>query len=389
VTLELNKLTETVQAMGRELAANTRERANLVDLAREWLVTYADQGDRLQQPARSIHAAIPTAEPMNAVFPQPALPSTFTIIGADGSQIQPDRHAAALYYLINVGSIVYRHGSGQAPETHSEPSLGYKEDDLYEQGRLVAGNLLDVRRDLAEVTTLADRCEEQQDGPIVALVDGTLLLWILEDRTAEWQRKKVDTYTEQLRRIQQVGPKATVASFTSRPRRTEVTRLLYLASADGDAERARQSTNPLERVPDRWVFATLPPGARSALFVSPAPINHEHYAPEGQTIHFFYLNVAREGEKPAIARIECPEWVAAERDLLDFVHGAVVDQARITGEYPYALARADELAFVSGRERRAFAEMVNTALLSAGVIGEPSPKAYQKTLTRRGRRRIR
>lgn len=403
MTLELSRLTKQVQAMGEKLAARQRQHADLVALARRWLTQYAAQGERLRHPARAIRAAIPTDEPLDAVHPLPAIPERFTVIAADGSQIQPDRHGAAFYYLINVGSLVYRHGSGEPPEPYSQPTLGYTEDDLYENGRLVTGNLLDVRRDLAEITRLADLCAAEPPGPTgsgepcgsaqgrpgrtVALVDGTLILWVLEDRSEAWQRAKVMAYLDQLSRIREAG--AVVAAFTSRPRRTEVTRLLQLAHMEGDASRAEQEPNPLEHLPDRAVFGTLSPGARSALFTSPSSINYDYYQPAGHTVHFFYVNLAEEGRDPVVARIELPVWVAGDADRLALVHGAIVAQARITGDYPYALARADELAFISGREREAFEEMVTTALLCAGVRTALSPKAYYKTLTRRGRKKYR
>ena len=385
MTLELSKLTAQVRAMGEELAGRRQKRADLVALARHWLAEYADQGDRLRHPARAIRAAIPTEESLDEHHPQPAAPDRFTVIAADGSQIQPDRHGAALYYVINVGSLVYRHGSGEAPEPGSEPVLGYTEDDVYDDGMLVAGNLLDLRRDLAEIGRLADLCVAEPPGDVVALVDGTLVLWVLEERSEERKHAQVMAYLDQLSRIRETG--ASVAAFTSRPRRAEVVRLLHLASVEGDQGRASQEPNPLEHLPDRAVFGMLPPGARSALFVSPSPVNHDYYRPAGHTIYFCYLNLANEGQPPVIARLEFPAWVAEDPDRLALVHGAVVVQARIAGDYPYALARADELAFVSGPERVAFEEMVTTSLLRAGVIPTLSPKAYYKTLTRQGRRK--
>ena len=385
MTLELSRLTGQARAMGGELAARERQFADQVELARRWLAQYADQGERLRHPARSVRAAIPTGEPLDAVHPLPAIPERFTVIAADGSQIQPDRHGAALYHLINVGSLVYRHGSGEAPEAHSEPTLGYTEADVYENGHLVSGNVLDVRRDLAEITCLADLCAVEPPGPTIALVDGTLILWVLEGLPVGEQCAKVTDYLDQLDLIRQAG--AVVAAFVSRPRRTEVTRLLYLASLEGDEDRANQEHNPLEHLPDRAVFGALPPGARSALFVSPSSINSEYYHPAGHAVHFCYLNLAEEGHDPVVARIEVPVWVAEDPDRLKWVHGAIVAQARITGDYPYALARADELAFISGPEREAFEEMVTTALLRAGIRSALSPKAYYKTLTRQGRRR--
>ncbi len=387
MTLELSRLTGQVQAMGEELASRERQYADLVGLARRWLVQYADQVEPFHHSARAIRAAIPTGEPLDAHYPLPAIPDQITVAAADGSQIQPDRHGAVLYHLINVGSLVYRHNSGEAPEAQSIPTLGYAEEDLYEGGMLVAGNLLDVRRDLAEITHLADVSVSEPPRPTIALVDGSLILWVLDDLPFQERQKKMADYLEQLDRIRQAG--VVVAGFVSRPRHGEVTRLLHLANVDGDANRASQEPNPLERLPDRAVFEMLPPGARSALFINPSSINHDHYHPAGHTIHFFYLNLAHEGRRPVIARLETPAWVAQDEERLALVHGAVVAQARITGDYPYALARADELAYVSSQERGAFEEMVARTLVQSGMHMALSPKQYQKTLTRRGRRKSR
>ena len=387
MTLELSGLAEQVRAMGQQLAVREQEYADLVAQARLWLAQYADQGESLCHPARNFHAAIPTQEPLDAEHPLPAVPERFTFIAADGTEIQPDSHELAYYYLINVGCLVYRHGSGQTPEAYSQPTIGYAEDDIYDRGQLVAGNLLDIKRDLAEITTLAERCvAESPDATTVAVVDGTLIMWTLADASPDYQREKAQVYIQQLDHIRDSG--AVVASFISRPQRSEVTRLLYLASENGDVERARNSDHRMKRLPDYAVFETLAPGARSALFVSPSPINHAYYA-SAHTIHFFYLNLAAEGSAPAVARIEVPSWVAEDADRLALVHGAIVAQARITGDYPYALVRADELAFISGPEREALEDMVIASLVRAGVRTALSPKKYYKTLTRQGKWKFR
>jgi hypothetical protein len=386
VTLELSRLAEQMREMGRELATREEEVANLIAQARQWLTRYADQGEKLRHPAREFHAAIPTDEPLDAVHPLPAVPERFTFIAADGAEVQPDGHELAYYYLINVGAMVYRHGSGQTPEAHSRPTIGYTEDDLYDHDQLVSGNLLDIKRDLAEITCLAGLCAaESPDATAVAVVDGTLILWTLRDTPPAYQRAKALDYIRQLDRIREAG--AAVAAFISRPRRGEVMRLLHLANEGGEVKQASEKPNPLRHLPDYAIFEMLPPGARSALFVSPAPINHEHYAP-AHKVHFFYLNVAAEASAPAIARVEVPAWGAADAEQLALVHGAIVAQARITGDYPYALVRADELAFISGPEREAFDDMVVSSLIRAGVHTALSPKKFYKTLTRQGKRKF-
>lgn len=387
VTLELSKLTEQMQTMGEEVSAREQAYGEKVSLARQWLSAYADQGDQLRHPARAAGTAIPTGEPFDAVQQLPPLPERFTVAAVDGSQIQPDRHSAAFYYLINVGSLVYRHGSGEPPEALSEPTLGYTEDELYEGDRAVTGNLLDVRRDLAEITRLADVCVAEDVDATVALIDGSIILWVLENLSPGGRKQKVAAYLEQLERVRTSG--ATLGGFISRPGYDEVAQLLRLASVDGDTKAMRREPNPLEHLPDRAIFGMLPPGARSALFSSAKQINQSYYAPEGHEVHFFYLNLADEGHAPIIARLEVPAWIAADPVRLDLLHSAVVAQARITGDYPYALARADELAYISSQERAAFEEMIVTALLRAGVRSVPSPKAYYKQLTRQSRRTYR
>jgi hypothetical protein len=390
VTLELSRLAEQMREMGRELATREEENAGLVAIAKQWLAQYADRGEQLRHPAREFHAAIPTDELLDAVHPLPAVPERFTFIAADGAEIQPDSHEMAYYYLINVGALVYRHGSGQTPETHSRPTIGYIESDIYEHDQLVSGNLLDIKRDLAEITCLADLCAKRPSGATtVAVVDGTLLLWTLKDTEKKYQAEKANEYMRQLDRVRDTG--AAVAAFISRPQRSEVAKLLYLAYIGGDPKQEDTQTPEyrVRRLPDHVIFGSLPPGARSALFLSPSSINKDYYDQAGHAIHFFYLNVVAEGRNPAIARIEVPAWVADDPERLALVHGAIVAQARITGDYPYALVRADELAFISSPEREAFDDMVISSLVRAGMHPALSPKKFYKTLTRQGKRKFR
>lgn len=383
MTLDLTRLSRAAKEMGGALARQEQEFGRWVAAARQLMEEFAESGLSLQETAAEAGAAIPTSEPLNIVVACPPVPQRFTVIGADGSAIGPDRHSLALYYLINIGSLVFRHGSGEAPEARSIPTLAFRDEDLYEGDLLVSGNLLDVRRDCAEIAHLADLVEAEPPGPTLALVDGTLILWVLEDLPAAGRREKISFYLRQMERVREKG--AALAAFISRPRHTEVGKLLHLARVGGDPVRAREEKNPLGRVPDRTIFASLPAGARSALFVSPSGINRNHYEPAGHEIRFFYLNVAAEGREPMIARVEIPRWVAENPDALRLAHAGIVAQCRILGGFPYVLARADELAYISSPEREQLEEMVGDALMSAGIVPAPSPKAYYKGLTRRWR----
>jgi hypothetical protein len=306
------------------------------------------------------------------------MPQRFTVIGADGSAIPPDRHNAAMYYLINTASLTYRHGSGQQPVAFSEPELGYKTDDIYEGRLLVQGNLLDVRRDTAELARLAAAVEaEPRDAqaPLVALTDGTLLLWVLEESPEEQRRAKIKAYVHHLERLRKVG--AAAGGFISRPRYPDVLRLVWLAQLGENATRQAMEDNPFLGLADRSLFDFLAPGQRSACFVSPSPVN-KHYGEH--RIGFFYVNVGDE-QQTEIARVETPEWVWRSPEYLDRLHGAVMEQCRLVTPYPYVLARAHELAVITTDERRQLESFVQAALLRHGVRGQPSQKQFLKGLT--------
>src|SRR5690348_979806 len=50
-------------------------------------------------------------EPLNVRYLAPAVPPNHIVIATDGSQIEPDRHGAADFFLLNVGWVVIRYGA--------------------------------------------------------------------------------------------------------------------------------------------------------------------------------------------------------------------------------------------------------------------------------------
>jgi hypothetical protein len=76
----------------------------------------------------SLRCALPVREPLNQSFPLPALPEHAAVLAADGSQINPDRHAEVDYCLINVGAIQMRYGSTEPPATTVSCHLFYDEE---------------------------------------------------------------------------------------------------------------------------------------------------------------------------------------------------------------------------------------------------------------------
>jgi hypothetical protein len=104
-------------------------------------------------------------------------------------------------------------------------------------------------------------------------------------------------------------------------------------------------------------------------------------------LHFFYLNVGREGH-PWLARVEIPAWVAQNPAMLDPLQAVLFHQCQLMGSrpYPYLLHRAHETAVVTMEEKSQVTQMIAQELRRRGVeVGEQSYKQSAKGLARRTR----
>ena len=390
MALELSKVTGQIEEMGRVLAQRAGRQQKKLPAVQELLRAFAHEQEELRrvaasEPGRQLRCASPGDEPLDARFPPPALAEQVTLIASDGSQIYPDRHGMAPYYAVNVGTVIFRHGSGQAPKVSSEPELVYAEDEVYPDGRLISSDLISAERDLAEMRALADLAlTESPDGPPrVALGDGSLLIWIQRaDIPEERQEVILDRYLGCLDRLR--GANVPVAAFVSRPQSAEVVALLYLAHLEPEERHQvkRLSDTSFRGLTDRALFDFLEPGERSALFVRGTASNLDFQA-RGHGVAFFYLNTGTD-----LARVEVPEWTARQPAQLDLVHAAVYHQCSFNNGYPYVLTRADELAVILGDEREALENLIVQSLVRHGLRWpELSRKAQQKQVARWRRRR--
>jgi hypothetical protein len=394
MALELNKLSEMVDDLGANAAERLRELDERLPAARALLEAIRVADEALHAKVRAAlrlrwAGAIPTDEAVNAAFPLPPHPARVNILAADGSQIYPDRHGVALYYLINVGSIVFRHGTGEAPQTHTAPEVFYEDADLYEEdGGQIPSVKIDAERDLRELGELARLSQaESPAAPTLALLDNGLLLYItLQSPNQKLSDEILRGYLRRLDRLRDSG--GLVAGVVDRPRASGVVRLLRLSALNPDevTEDNLRDLGPFRHITDGMLFTFLKPGERSALFENASPANQDHYKPAGHTVYFFYLNAGRAG-KEALLRVEVPEWVAQDKAKLDLVHAALVEQCRVTDGFPYVLMRAHELAVVTLGERREFEQMVTGALLRRGLSPGISQKAQGKAWTGSGKRR--
>jgi hypothetical protein len=180
--------------------------------------------------------------------------------------------------------------------------------------------------------------------------------------------------------------------------------LLFLMTLDSaDEVKVRQQelvqTGPLEGLYDQQFFDyILKPGERSAVMVQNSPQNYVFKERgENYEIAFFYLKVTNQqralnsdekGFMTRVVRVDVPIWVARDRERLDAVHAMILSQCSLQGRnpYPYVLTRADELAYVSGKDREKLDQLIRVEIRKAKNLflgeGRLTAKARGKELAR-------
>jgi hypothetical protein len=383
MTLELAKVSGQIEDMGRALAERAKRDRDAQPAARELLHRHAEQQEALRglagsEAGRQFRCASPGEERLDLALPAPPMPERIDLLATDGSQIYPDRHGMAFYFLINIGGLVLRHGSGLAPETVTRPRLYFADEEVYPEGEPATSDLVNALRSLAEMHALADMAlaEPDQHAPRLALSDGPLLLWL--QRTAVPRRMQGEMMAEYLGYLDSLRRANTPsAGFVSRPHSAEVVALLYLAQVGPRPRVKGLHETRFRGLTDRALFGFLEKGERSALYVRGTAANEE-FASRGQAIWFFYLSTGTD-----VARVEVPEWVARRPDWLDLVHASAYDQCLLNNGYPYVLTRADELAVVLGAEREVLEAMLARAMARHELDWpELSRKALQKRVAR-------
>jgi hypothetical protein len=344
-------------------------------------------------------------EAMDSHIPAPPCPAEATVIATDGSHILPDRHAAILYYLINVGVLIYYHGHGRSPEAFTRPTIEYPRARLADEAGLLgefngetAGDednfvasaaVVNVRRDLAEIGTLAQTVWEQQfaQPPLLAILDQRLLYWPALSGGSE-SKKAIDSWLEGMNRIREC--QALLAGYIDRPGKSSVMTLLdTLAHIDEPTFNFRE----LEQR-QLWLGPTdvelfshiLRPGERSKIFADVSEHNTQfrnHH--EGNEVCFFYLNPGRSGQ--LIARVDIPMWVAQDKSAVEVVHALIYDQCQIVGDYPYVLTRADEMAVVGRQDQAELDYRIALRMQTVGLEGMLTAKQTSKDVARGGRSR--
>jgi molybdopterin converting factor small subunit len=383
---------QQVYARIREIAAGADESKRTLDekrdLARSLLAAYASELDYLQRKVEqatavdsNIRCAVPLDEPLTATYPPPPPIPDVTVIAADGSQINPDRHGSIQFSIINVGIIIMKLHSGQAPEICVETEMLYG-DELISNGNLVSDGMVAMRRDITERMKL-DEISKGIKGQVVNLTDGTIELWGAKGDDPQAYADFVEKYLRVLTRLHARG--VITAGYVEKPSADLVVRLLEIATADSEQIQRLRDYQPLRGVSDRWLYGErenplLPPGHRSAVFALQSGSVKKYKGP--LSLHFFYLNVGTLGH-PWPVRVEVPQWVAEDRKKLELLHSVLIEQCNMMGAkpYPYLLHRAHETAVVRREEKDQIEQLLAMELRRMRAeVGERSHKDSAKAL---------
>ncbi len=396
MSLDLTKVVGQVGQMVARLKAAGNERGNSLPQALD--VLHRQSGELEQLKAKI--AASKTSWLVAGLVDRPdrhykplPLPEEFTVIATDGSQIEVDRNQSARCYLINIGSITLRYGSTPDAILDSTPYLYINEEDLViKPGEVggreqpVEGPLLGIKRAVAECQRLAQLSQELPAGSMtLALLDGSLILWGLTSKdypdfvSQALLEKGLLIYLEQMRKLNK-DRRLAVASYVSYPRSTDVVNTLRVAICPHEppncdkycAMKAQKDCEALAGVQDAHLFTELlGPQERSAIFVSRSSVVQQHYGEH--CVHFFYVKADDE-----IARVEVPQWVAQDENLLNLTHTLVLDQCRRGQGYPVALSEAHEQAVVREADRANFWQLVETLLADEHLPNTTSGKSRSK-----------
>lgn len=326
-----------------------------------------------------LRCAVPTNESLDSVIPAPDCPSAVTILAADGSQINPSRHARVEFCVINVGMVSLVRGSGQAPQIQTQSQLLDYDAVFLPNGGMISEGMVALKRDLSEREALAS-IAHQLSLPAITMTDGPLELYREPQETDEF-RKTLDRYLSVLAELR--DQQVVTLGYVDKPGSELIGRLLELVQ--------KSTTQGVDPSGDQRRFAGVndnqlllsqlrQPGDRSAVFGI-----HSQTASRftgDLALHFFYINVGQVGQ-PHLARVEIPAWVAHDPAKLGMLQAVLLEQASIMGSrpYPYVLHRAHEVAIVTMPEHQHVEEMIVAEFQRRGMtVDDPSFKQYHKDL---------
>lgn len=377
--LDLTKLARQMQGISKHLSQEAEAARRRVEIAQGLMRRAGDRQDiMIEQLAdyqdRLIFAAAEPIEPLNTQIALKTAPVAHTVVSADGSQISPSHHEIAYCYLLNISRVIIHYGQSRYPLLDSLPEVIYRPEDLYASRQWGIGTeeWMGYKRTAAESIMLSELGQvavsgQDADVPVLAMTDGSLIYWFLEQIPAKARDEillPVLAAWEQMRQA-----RVPVMGYISASRSGEALNFLRLQACCYESpdclthcedDRTQPPCHSFAPLRDVALWATtLSPGERGPLWKSSANIlgcYGEH------TVYFCYVHVGAE-----VARVEVPQWVVEDAELLDSALSLMLAQVQKGFGYPVALAEAHNQAVVRGGDRTRFFTLLEQQMIRAGL----------------------
>ena len=373
--LNLIKLAVQMQGLSQHLTEEASANRRRLELAQEYFRQACDYQEKLIQKQQHwqkniLFANATPIEPLNTCINIPTPPKVHTIIATDGSQIAPSHHEIAYCYLLNIGRVILHYCQNKHPILDSLPEIFYREEDLYisRQWGIKTEEWMGYRRTKSEALTLVELAISiQKEVPTLAMVDGSLIYWFLEQLSSDARQQILPPILKAWQQMQDA--QIPIMGYISASRSIEGMNFLRLLACPHPYPDCMSfCPNYKEKLPCQ-VFDSLrdtslwtnqlQPGQRGPLWRSNTRILDLY---EDQQIYFCYVHVGAE-----IARVEVPEWVIKEENFFDISLRLMLSQVYKGYGYPIAIAEAHNQAVVSGRDKTHFFALLEQQMIKAGL----------------------
>ncbi|MBD2693965.1 DNA double-strand break repair nuclease NurA [Anabaena catenula] len=373
--LDLTKVSGQMQGFSQHLTSEVAASRQRLELAQQHLQKAVECQEELiarqeKWRDRILFANATPIEPLETCITIPVPPKVHTVIATDGSQIAPNHHEIAYCYLLNIGRVVLHYGQNRHPLLDSLPEVFYRPEDLYvsRQWGIRTEEWMSHRRTASETTVLAElACAAKTEAPALAMVDGSLIYWFLEQLPMDARDRILPPILEAWQQMR--AAQIPIMGYLSASRNIEAMNFLRLLACPHPVpDCVSHCPNQLEYVPckifdslrDTTLWTTqLLPGQRGPLWRSNNRILELY---EDQTIYFCYVHVGTE-----IARIEIPAWVAENTIMFDQALGLMLAQVQKGYGYPVAIAEAHNQAVVRGGDKARFFALLEQQMIKAGI----------------------
>lgn len=301
------------------------------------------------------------------------------VISSDGSQIFPSHHEISQMSLINIGIAAIPYYRNDIPlKLFSEPFIYESVEELYGNNfdtRFSEEDLISYERTLKECEFAVDiaKIYAQHNIPTVVLLDGTLIHWHIEKFSSYFIENFIQRFSASLYELKKLN--IPLISFISNSRSNDIINMLKIFNCPfsevdckkhcGDLNSKKLPCNPIpDYIPilDRNLIFSLfkekkcEIGSRTITFKSISKVLD--YYPEDLKISFFYIHTGDE-----VARVELPQYVLDNPELLKLVQNTVALQCKVGFGYPVTLSEAHLQAVVNKKDRDIFFDVIKKKLL--------------------------